>query len=364
MAVKRVGLLTGGGDCPGLNAVIRGVTKCLIRTHGIEVVGIRDGYRGLIERDVVPLDYGTVSGILTRGGTILGSSNKANPFQYYGQNKADVSDAVLDYCRELGLECLVAIGGDGTLSIAHDLSCKGLPCVGVPKTIDNDLMGTDRTFGFDTAVAVATDAIDRLHTTAQSHQRVIVLETMGRNAGWIALHAGTAGGADVILLPEYPFQLEQILEVCRQRENDNRKFTIIAVAEGARPQGGDLTVAAFDKDKTDPVRLGGIARVLEQQLGDQLDSEVRATILGHVQRGGSPTPFDRVLATSFGAEAARLVAAEQFGFMVALQGRAMKSVPLEIVANQQRKVRADDVVVQAALAVGTSFGVTELHDPE
>jgi 6-phosphofructokinase 1 len=358
----RVGILTGGGDCPGLNAVIRAVTKSLILKNDAEVVGFRDGFQGLIERQVEPLDYRDVSGILTRGGTILGSSNKANPFSYHRRGGADVSAECLKTYEDLDLSALVTIGGDGTMSIAHGLSKLGLDIVGVPKTIDNDLVGTDRTFGFDTAVTIATEAIDRIHTTAQSHHRVMVVETMGRYAGWIALHAGVASGADVILIPEFPYEIEEVARVCRKREQGGQRFTIIAIAEGAAPKDGEQTIKDIIADSPDPVRLGGVGQVLARQLSEYVDSEVRTTVLGHMQRGGTPTPFDRTLSTSFGAHAARLVANETFGVMVALQGNDFTHVPLDDVADRTRTVPRDDSLVQAGLAVGTSFGVTDLDD--
>jgi 6-phosphofructokinase 1 len=356
----RVGLLTGGGDCPGLNAVIRAVTKSLILRCGAEVIGFEDGFLGLIENRHRILGYRDVSGILTRGGTILGTSNKANPFAFYGADGADVSDRVLEQYRALGLDALVAIGGDGTMSIAHGLQEKGMQIVGVPKTIDNDLVGTDRTFGFDTAVTIATEAIDRLHSTAQSHHRVMILETMGRYAGWIALHAGVASGADVILLPEFPYKLEAVVRVCRHREAGGQRFTIIAMAEGAHPEGGSLTIQKVVEGSPDPIRLGGVCQVLGVALEQHLDSEVRTTILGHVQRGGTPTPFDRVLATRFGAHAANLVAEGRGGVMVALQEGHLTEVPFVEIANRVRTVPPDDPLVRAASAVGTSFGVERL----
>ena len=356
----RVGILTGGGDCPGLNAVIRAVTKSLILQNDAEVFGFRDGFQGLIERDGEPLEYRDVSGILTRGGTILGASNKANPFDYHRSGGADVSAQCLKNYRDLGLDALVAIGGDGTMSIAHRLSDLGLDIVGVPKTIDNDIVGTDRTFGFDTAVTIATEAIDRIHTTAQSHHRVMIVETMGRYAGWIALHAGVASGADVVLIPEFPYEIDEIARVCSRREQGGQRFTIIAIAEGARPEGGEQAVKKIVADSPDPVRLGGIGQVLAQQLSDSVDSEVRTTVLGHMQRGGTPTPYDRNLSTSFGAHAARMVAEEQFGVMVALQGQDFVPFPLEEVADKTRTVPPDADLVQAGLAVGTSFGVPDL----
>ncbi len=357
----RVGILTGGGDCPGLNAVIRAVTKSLILEHDAEVLGFEDGFLGLIEQRVRPLNYSNVSGILTRGGTVLGTHNKANPFSYYKRGGADVSAQVLKYTQTLGLDALVSIGGDGTMSISYRLQQMGLNIVGVPKTIDNDLMATDRTFGFDTAVGIVTEAIDRLHTTAQSHQRVMIVETMGRYAGWIALYAGVAGGADVILIPEFEYDIDEVVRLIQDRESYGRSFTIIAVAEGAKPRGGDLVVRDVVEESPDPVRLGGIGRLLEMQLRERVKSEVRTTILGHVQRGGTPTAYDRNLATVFGTYAAAMVADREYGRMVALRDNHVTSVPFEDVANKTRTVPRNAPMVAAALAVGTSFGVSELE---
>ena len=358
---RRVGVLTGGGDCPGLNAALRAVTKTLVLQHNAEVVGIRDGYHGLITRNVQSLSYQDVSGILTRGGTILGASNKANPFNYHPSGGADVSAQAVKTYRDLDLDALVAIGGDGTMSIANRLSDLGLNIVGVPKTIDNDLSGTDRTFGFDTAVSIATEAIDRIHTTAQSHHRVMIVETMGRYSGWIALHAGTASGADVILIPEIEYEVDTVARVCEEREQGGQRFTIIAIAEGAKPTGGERAVRERIEASTDPVRLGGIGRVLADQLKDQINSEVRTTILGHMQRGGTPTSYDRNLATVFGSRAASLVAAGTYGVMVALQGNSFGEVPLADVADNIRTVPLDDPLIAAARGVGTSFGVSDFE---
>jgi 6-phosphofructokinase 1 len=356
----RVGILTGGGDCPGLNAVIRAVTKSLITRCRADVIGFEDGFLGLIERRSHPLYFADVSGILTAGGTILGTSNKANPFSFYKEDGADVSDRVAQYVKDLGLSAIVAIGGDGTMSIAHGLQEKGVNLVGVPKTIDNDLVGTSRTFGFDTAVSIATEALDRLHSTAQSHHRVIVLETMGRYAGWIALYAGVASGSDVILMPEFEYDVEEVARVCRRRQHGGQKFTIIVVAEGAKPKGGELAVQQMIADSPDPIRLGGACDVLAAQLKPLVESEIRTTILGHVQRGGTPTAYDRTLATAFGSYAAAMVEDETFGRMVALYENRLRSVPFVEVANKTRTVRRDSPMVAAALAVGTSFGVPDL----
>ena len=356
----RVGILTGGGDCPGLNAVIRAVTKSLIHRCDAEVVGFVDGFRGFIENDYRVLRWRDASGLLTLGGTILGTSNKANPFQYWREDGADVSERAVGVYHEHGLDALVVIGGDGTMSIAHRLQEQGLRLIGVPKTIDNDLVGTDRTFGFDTAAMIATEAMDRLHTTAASHHRVMVCETMGRYAGWIALYAGVAAGADVILLPEFPYHLDEVIRICQAREQGGQRFTIIAIAEGARPEGGEMAVAKTIPGSPDPIRLGGACQVLGAGLEAQIESEVRTTILGHVQRGGSPTPFDRVLSTRFGTYAADLVADGASGVMVARRGGKMTAVPFVEVADKTKLVQANDPLVHAALNVGTSFGTPSL----
>lgn len=351
----RVGLLTGGGDCPGLNAVIRAVAKGLMIHADATVVGFEEGFLGMIERRSRELTYKDVSGILNMGGTILGTHNKANPMRYFGRNNADVSDEVVAYYHELGLDALVVVGGDGTMSISHAMEQKGMRIVGVPKTIDNDLMSTDRTFGFDTAVAIATEAVDRLQTTAQSHGRVMILETMGRYAGWIALESALAGGADVVLIPEIPYDMDVVADFCRARE-DRQKFTIIVVAEGAKPAEGKMTVRETVEDSPDPIRLGGVGNVIRAELEKRIDSEIRTTILGHVQRGGSPTPSDRILATQYGAHAARLVRDGQFGRMVARQNGILTSVPLVEVANVVKTVPLDSPLITACKDVGMSFG--------
>lgn len=354
---SRVGVLTGGGDCPGINAALRAVTKSLILKHNAEVIGFLDGFQGLVERRVEPLHARDVSGILTRGGTILGASNKADPFNYQPRGGANVSAQVVKTYRNLDLDALVAIGGDGTMSIAHRLAGLGIDVVGVPKTIDNDLVGTDRTFGFDTAVHIATEAIDRIHTTAQSHHRVMVVETMGRYAGWIALHAGVASGADVILLPELAYEIEEVARVCRERERGGQHFTIVAVAEGVTQKGGEHVVRDRGAEHTDSVRLGGVSNVLAEQLRERVDISVRTTVLGHMQRGGTPTAYDRNLATAFGTRAAALAAAGTTGTMVAVQDGTFTNVPLDEVADQTRTVPLNDPLLVSALDLGASFGV-------
>jgi 6-phosphofructokinase 1 len=353
----RVGILTGGGDCPGLNAAIRAVAKSLMLNSDAKIIGIEDGFSGLIERRVRDLSYADCSGILSLGGTLLGTSNHASPFNYKG---ADVSASVLSYYHELALDALVIIGGDGTMSIGYDMSKLGMNIVGVPKTIDNDLMCSDRTFGFDTATSIVTDALDRLRTTGQSHKRVMILETMGRYAGWIALHAGIAGGADVILIPEYPYEIDEVVKACKLRASDQH-YSIIVVAEGAKAKGGDLTVQQILKNSPDPLRLGGIADVLKRQLEQQLDGEVRATSLGHIQRGGSPTAYDRIFATNVGCYAASLVATKHFGRVAVMQDNQLSSASLEQVANRTKIIPADDMSLLSALSLGISFGVPKLH---
>ncbi len=361
--VRTIGVLTNGGDCPGLNAVIRAVAKTAIMQYGLTVFGIEDGYLGLIQNRMRPLDTSDVSNILTQGGTIIGTSNTADPFGFEltvdGQSKiADVSDMAISNARKRGLDALVCIGGDGTQTIAAGLAKKGLAVVGVPKTIDNDLYGTDRTFCFDTAVGIATEALDRIHTTASSHHRVMIVEVMGRNAGWIALHAGTASGADVILLPEIPYDLEAICRYIRGRSQHGKRFSSITVSEGARPRGGTQTVSRRDKnDPNFPVRLGGISYKLLGDISEATNLECRAIILGHVQRGGTPTASDRTLATSFGYEAVCLLMNGRAGRMVALRGGKISSVTLESVSGKQRTIAPDNALMAAAKAVGTCFGI-------
>jgi 6-phosphofructokinase 1 len=316
-----------------------------------------------VDRNVEALEYRDVSGILTRGGTILGASNKADPFNYQPRGGANVSAQVVKTYRNLDLDGLVAIGGDGTMSIAHRLADLGLDIVGVPKTIDNDLVGTDRTFGFDTAVSIATEAIDRIHTTAQSHHRVMIIETMGRYSGWIALHAGVASGADIILIPEIEYEVEEVARVCMDRERGGQRFTIVAVAEGARRKEGEYVVQERDDSYPNSVRLGGISRVLADQLREHLDSSIRTTVLGHMQRGGTPTSYDRNLATAFGTRAAALIAKQRSGVMVAIQNGAFTKVPLGDVAGKTRTVPLDNPLLASGLAVGTSFGVEESEVP-
>jgi ATP-dependent phosphofructokinase / diphosphate-dependent phosphofructokinase len=318
-AIKRIGVLTGGGDAPGLNAVIRAVVKSAYNA-GIEVVGLEDSFDGLLDptrsRILTP---GDVTGILRLGGTILGTTNRGNPFEYpvdTPEGAVDYSDRVVETFNKMGLQALVVIGGDGSLSIAHQFYLKGIPVVGVPKTIDNDIVGTTSCFGFDTAVSFAADAIDRLHTTAEAHKRIMVVEVMGRYAGWIALQAGIAGGADVILMPEIPFDLQKVTAAIKRRESFGAKFSIIVVAEGAKPVGGRLTVRE-EAHAGYVERLGGVGIIVADQLEDLTGREARCVVLGHLQRGGGPTAFDRVLATRFGGAAVELIRRRVYGKMVA-----------------------------------------------
>lgn len=326
-------------------------------------MGIHDGFLGLIEDRVKPLYLGDVSNILTEGGTILGSSNKANPSKFavgtddQGQPIfRDVNEVCLTHIKQYGLEALVVIGGDGTMSGAKPFADDGINCIGVPKTIDNDLVGTDITFGFQTAVSVATEALDRVHTTAASHHRVMVVEVMGRNAGWIALNAGVASGSDIILLPEIEFDLDVVCEHCSRRSQRGKRFTIICCSEGARPKGGEQIVERVDATSPDPIRLGGVGKWVSQQVEERTGIESRYVILGHVQRGGTPVAGDRVLATQFGHHAMQLLREGQKNRLVVMNGRTLGDVDIQSAAGKQRLVPLDHPLVEAARAVYTCFG--------
>ncbi len=358
--LKRIGILTGGGDCPGLNAVIRSVAKPAMLYEGASVIGILDGFEGMVEGRMRELTHLDVSGIVNLGGTILGTSNKGDPFHYPeegtdGIRIVDASHRALKHYADWGLDALVAIGGDGSMNIAYKFSQLGLHVVGVPKTIDNDLEATDVTFGYDSALHVATEAIDRLQTTASAHHRVIVVEVMGRYAGWIALGAGLAGGADVILIPEIPFSWDRVCEAVAQRKW-GAKFSIVCVSEGARPEDGKIVVKESDVKRTDPVRLGGIGELVANRIQEKTGIETRVTVLGHVQRGGSPTAYDRILASRFGAMALQTLTRGEFGCMVSLQGRDIVTVPLKDAIARQRLVPRDSQLISTARAVGVSFG--------
>jgi ATP-dependent phosphofructokinase / diphosphate-dependent phosphofructokinase len=339
----RVGVLTGGGDCPGLNAVIRAVVRVGIQEYGLEFVGFRDGWRGPLDADTVPLDVAAVRGILPRGGTILGSS-RTNPFKETGPGRTGV-ERIKDNLSGLGVDALIVIGGEDTLGAAARLQTEGVPVVGVPKTIDNDLGATDYTFGFDTAVNIAMEAIDRLHTTAESHHRALIVEVMGRHAGWIALHAGMAGGANVILIPERPFEIDKVCSYVEHRFQ-TRYAPIVVVAEGAHPVHDELsTLAAAPAtgtlDEFGHVRLGGVGQFLAYEIEKRTGKEARCTVLGHVQRGGTPTAFDRVLATRFGLHAVQAVYKEAFGTMVALRGTQIGLVPIAEATRELKLVPPD-----------------------
>ncbi|MEA3296449.1 MAG: 6-phosphofructokinase [candidate division Zixibacteria bacterium] len=358
----QIGVLTGGGDCPGLNAVIRAVVKTAINDYGMSVIGFKDGFEGVILNNYRSLDLDSVSGILSLGGTILGTSNKANPFKFPIQQKEgyvylDRSTEIVANYERLGLDALIVIGGDGTMSAASGLTELGVNMIGVPKTIDNDLYGTDQTFGFDTAVVTATDAIDKIHTTAQSHHRVMVVEVMGRYAGWVALASGVAGGADIILLPEIPYDLNVICEKIKERNRNGKNFSIVVVGEGATSEGGSMVISREIETSPEAIRLGGIGNQLAAQIEGLTNVETRVTILGHVVRGGSPTAFDRLLGTHFGREAVRLAAEEQFGRLVVLSGNRFESIPIEDVAGKVRKVPLDSPLIGAAQSSGISLGV-------
>jgi len=328
----KVGVLTGGGDAPGINAVIRAIVKKGIQNYGYEIVGIKDGWNGLLSAEYERLDLKAASGLLPRGGSILGTS-RTNPLK-----REKGPETIIRNAKKEGLGAVVVIGGDDTLSVAHKMREYGLNCVGVPKTIDNDLMGTDYTFGFMTAVGIATEALDRLHTTAETHHRVIILEVMGRYTGWIALEAGLAGGADVILIPEKPFDIEEVCESIRQRQKSGRNFSLIVVAEGAKPKGGVEIVYSESLDEFGHIRLGGVGYFLGKEIEKCMGIETRVVVLGHLQRGGSPTAFDRILATRFGVVAIDLVHDKKFDQMVAIKGNRIVSVPLEQVVGRRKTV--------------------------
>jgi 6-phosphofructokinase 1 len=340
----RIGVLTGGGDCPGLNAAIRAIVRKGVDRHGHAVIGFRDGWRGVLENQTTELTLESTRGIIHRGGTILGSS-RTNPYK----GEEDGSPRVRETMQSQHLDGLIAIGGEDTLGVANRLSAAGLNVIGLPKTIDNDLGGTDMTFGFDTAVQVATDAIDRLHSTAESHHRVLILEVMGRHAGWIALHSGIAGGADVILIPERPFDIDEVCRLISRRRSRGAYFSIVVVAEGALPKEGTMETVGGDVDSFGHVRLGGIGVRLEQEIEKRTGFETRATILGHIQRGGTPTAFDRVLATRLGIAAIDAAHAGNWGNMASLRGQRIEMVPLAEAVKELRVVTDEDYAVAEAL---------------
>ena len=361
--IKKIALLTGGGDCPGLNAVIRAITKTAILNYGYEVIGYKFGYRGLYNNDFIPLTLDKVSDILSKGGTILYSSNKDNLFDYQVEEngkivKKDVSDVAVENMKKEGVDVLFVIGGDGTLTSARDFARKGVNVIGVPKTIDNDLASTEVTFGFNTSIDIVAEALDRLRTTAEYHHRVMICEVMGRNAGWIALEGGIAGNADIILLPEIPYDLNKIVEKIEERKKEGKLHTIIVVSEGAKPKGGDITVAKVVADSPDPIRLGGVGNKIAEDLEKMLPKqEVRCTVLGHLQRGGTTCTYDRILSTRYGAAAVELMREGKFGRMVCLKGDTIISDSLENVIGQKSKlVDPNGELVTISRKMGISFG--------
>ena len=360
--IERIAILTGGGDCPGLNAVIRGVVRAAVLEHGWEVLGLHDGYDGFFSSNPYRrLTSKDVRGLQLRGGTILGTSNRGNPLHYpIKQGKKtiykDVTGEIVEKLKSWEVDVLIAVGGDGTMKITQAVYEKGMPVVGIPKTIDNDLGATDVTFGYNSAVNCATDALDKLHTTAESHHRILVLEVMGRDCGWIALEAGIAGGADVILIPEIPFDLGKVCDHIRQRKKTGSRFSIVIVAEGAFPAGGEKIYEVPPGDDGSPGRLGGIGRWVADQISLCTTIETRVAVLGHLQRGGKPTTFDRILATRFGVEAVNLIAEGAYGRMVCLRGRRIASSPIEDAIEKLKRVSPNGQVVKTAEALGIELG--------
>ncbi|MCS7005254.1 MAG: ATP-dependent 6-phosphofructokinase [Cytophagales bacterium] len=363
--MKRVLVATGGGDCPGLNAVIRGIVKRASQEKGWEIIGSRDAYNGLLSdpMELIPLDNKTVSGIHVRGGTIIGTTNKGGPFAYPikqpdGTWKAvDRSDEMIKRLQELNIEAIISIGGDGSQRISQKLFEKGVNIVGVPKTIDNDLSATDFTFGFQTAVQIATESFDRLVTTAESHHRIMIMEVMGRDAGWIALHTAIAGGAEVCLIPEIPYDIQKVAARLNERFQNGRGFAHVVVAEGAKPKEGTIVARKSDEIGYENVRLGGIALQLSAQLKQVgVQADIRETILGHTQRGGTPIAFDRVLATMFGVKAFEMVLNREYGKMVAYRNNTVVSVSLTEATGKYNHVKPDSYLIHAARGVGICFG--------
>lgn len=359
---RTIAILTGGGDCPGLNAVIRGVVRSAVLKRGWRVIGIEDGFDGLVgEPRWRELTLESIRGILPRGGTILGTSNRGNPMAYPVEKDGetqlvDVSAQVVENFHKLGAEALIAVGGDGTLKIARSLQEKGIPMVGVPKTIDNDLRGTDVTFGYNTAVSIVTEALDRLHSTAESHHRAIVVEVMGRDAGWIALESGIAGSADAILIPEIPFDMQAVCRALSERKARGSRFSIVVVAEGAYPLDGQKVVRLNKAENLGVERLGGVGAMVAEQISECMQMETRVVVLGHVQRGGTPTHFDRILGSRFGVRAVELIEREGYGRMVSLRGREVCDVDIADAVDSLNRVDPDGDLVKAAESLGIMLG--------
>lgn len=362
-SIKKVAVVTGGGDCPGLNSAIRAVVQTAILEYGISVVGIPNGFKGLLENQFIPLDLSNTTGIFSKGGTILGSSNVDTPFRVpiVKDGKKiyeDRSDQCMENFKNAGIDALIVVGGDGTQTMAHGFAKKGLKVVGIPKTIDNDLNGTELTIGFFTAVSTAVDALDKLHTTAESHHRVMVVEVMGRNAGWIALFAGLGGDADVILIPEIPFELDKVAGFLKDTHHTRKKYSIVVVAEGAKPVGGKITVQRVVEDSPEPARLGGVGHHVANELERLLGRECRAIVLGHLLRGGSPVGFDRILASRFGVAAMKALMDGHYDSMVAYRNDSVELVPLETGAGKNRFVNPDSLFLEGARQRGIHFGDT------
>ena len=369
--IKKVAILTAGGDCPGLNPVIRAVVKTAITKYGLEVMGVRHGYFGLYHGDFIKLDLDDVDEIITKGGTILYSSNKDNLFQYPVKDKdgnlvrdengkliyEDASDVAVENLKKAGIDAVFILGGDGSLTSARDFARKGVKVLGLPKTIDHDLAHTDYTFGFDTAISVATDGLDRVRTTGMSHHRIMVVEIMGRGAGWMTLHAGIAGAADVILIPEIPYDLNVVAEKIKADKAAGKEFSIVAVSEGAKSKDGERVILKVREDSPDPIRLGGIGSVIADRLESLVGSEARATALGHIQRGGTPSAHDRVLSSRYGYAAVEFAMQGKFGNMVCLVGDTITTVPLEdVIGRQTKTVDPNGEHVAMAKAMGVCFG--------
>jgi phosphofructokinase-like protein len=357
---KKIAILTGGGDCPGINAVIRAVAKKAIN-KSMEVIGIEDGYHGIVNNRYRILKYDDVSGILNLGGTILGTSKIANPYRYAVRRGdrlefKNLSTIAIKNLKNLHIDSLVCIGGDGTLGIAFQFFKDGIPVVGLPKTIDNDLRGTDITFGFPSAVSIATEGIDRIHTTAESLHRIMIVEVMGHTAGWIALYSGVAGGGDIILIPEIPYDIQVIAEKVKERDKKGKRFSIVVIAEGARPKGGDRVVQRTVKESSDPIRLGGIGFILGKQIEKATGLETRTVVMGHLLRGGPPIPFDRILATELGMKAVDMIRDKKFGYMVGVKGNSLITTSLKRIAEGPKLVPINHPMIKAARSLGTCFG--------
>ncbi|MDR1150788.1 MAG: ATP-dependent 6-phosphofructokinase [Clostridiales bacterium] len=359
----KIALLTGGGDAPGLNAVIYAITRISLRKFPMcELIGYKFGYRGMYKNNFLRLTLENTSGILNKGGTILSSSNKDNLFDYLVEDESgnkircDVSDIAIENLKRENVDVLIVMGGDGTLTSARDFSRKGVNVIGVPKTIDNDLDSTDTTFGFDTAVNIVTENLERLHTTAESHHRIIIVEVMGRNAGWIALYAGIAGSADVILIPEIEYDINNIIEKISERDSQDKNFSIIIITEGAHEKNGKIVVSKIIDDSPDPIRLGGIGEKLANQLEKLTDHEVRSVSLGHIQRGGDTSPHDRILSARYANATVDLISQRKFGNMVCLKNNKMSYVSLEKAVENQKFIKMDDELLNIARAMGISLG--------